>query len=1327
MANSNVNIANKLYAYIKHGADISDEIKQVYNNSMIFIGDEKQIYVPVMDTYVGIGMTAYNATIDRISSVENLLEDLAKTLSTDLVSKVYANYSAEDITYLSENASTIGKMNDEDWIKNNWALNNEITLRGVNDYDPTTGLSRRNEDHHRYIYKASDGTEISIDKNSTDANYPKPYSTYSQATSGITITPHWGEERRSTNPVTGQTITKRYGNYLEIDDKLTWSYMTSAYAYTMNFAQKYTANEINRLYHNILGDSYAVYLPVSFKSAITNQTDLFTDLVAKEGVNALEDYNTKHEGKSRVIAVKPEGAAAYSYYVLDISKDYYYCYKTSVENPTDPHKTEIDKTYVKLTISDLESIFNKSFTPQPGAITYPTDEDADIENFLQLYVKDDQYNSSYNMNIADGIETLKEVAYLLDLLSDGGLGQVTYYTYAEWKTAAWDDTAHTYSIVPAGASAAGWQYISSDPNWKPKAKDTYAYYVKEVDPENLGIQIAYSISGNQIQINDLHDHAYLLETGNTTLRSIQSTSTNFAKVSLTGGTVEWADTDSKQGKSNFNDPDPEGRYTHPNRTVSNTREVNSYLVGDVNLKVDLITASTYATVNSVDGSANPYYKNNGVEWFGTYTAADMDAIDGSKATYYIKNGTEGTYTFEAVPVNELVTDSRLQASTLQYYWIPVSSDDDPSAGHAINDNNQNLVWASIKIKDLIAAGDDTKIYDKNGKSWTKSAVKTFYSQKVNNIDSVVGNTAGEINAAAEAIANYSSKNLTQDDYLYFVADTKDTVIHASYTSNGLTTTEWVSAYVDARVSDIADDLENILEEAKKYTDDEIDKLDSESIYADFSTYYAKYCNTHKSEEGKGDLAIEGSNLWLTTYAEQYNAFKQRWVNDHEIGLYGNADAGTTENPYRLSYVAESSVVFNVKEENGIVTAETRQLPADIIESDVKVWGSENNFVGERHEYEDITVEDVATSANVNEGNALLNSLFAWADANEDNQVFVKIADGAYEPVPTSEALSSIAGLYFIGNSDTTKYTTIGAYTDLAAIQNDTDIYLPVSDYANTNDRKWRQLYRKTDKYLELNLQDAISLDTSGNPYTNGTDQTLDPNKVKIGDFVLTLNGDKTISVSGTGVVASSKLQHIKTKAAASTKYLDVESKHYEFKDNGHGENKLKVTAHITKIEDATENNTGFADAFDVKSYIDNLFRWVNISASVSQSTINSNDVFHKNVSIDEWNGTEQLYNRTKSGDDVSFTKVANNTPSYGWFWLDDNTFYASATASDSEPSAPADPGKHISVKDKWFHKEFASKGTYDATVKYDATSNYYIEVEHAFTNPLNLSETKFKD
>ena len=59
MANSNVDIANKVFAYVKHGADINQDIKDIYENSLIFIGDEKQIYVPVLNTYVGVGESRF--------------------------------------------------------------------------------------------------------------------------------------------------------------------------------------------------------------------------------------------------------------------------------------------------------------------------------------------------------------------------------------------------------------------------------------------------------------------------------------------------------------------------------------------------------------------------------------------------------------------------------------------------------------------------------------------------------------------------------------------------------------------------------------------------------------------------------------------------------------------------------------------------------------------------------------------------------------------------------------------------------------------------------------------------------------------------------------------------------------------------------------------------------------------------------------------------------------------------------------------------------------------------------------------------------------------
>ena len=59
MGNLNTNIASKLFTYISHGVDINDEMKEIYKNSLIFIGDEGQIYLPAFNAYFGTGNSQY--------------------------------------------------------------------------------------------------------------------------------------------------------------------------------------------------------------------------------------------------------------------------------------------------------------------------------------------------------------------------------------------------------------------------------------------------------------------------------------------------------------------------------------------------------------------------------------------------------------------------------------------------------------------------------------------------------------------------------------------------------------------------------------------------------------------------------------------------------------------------------------------------------------------------------------------------------------------------------------------------------------------------------------------------------------------------------------------------------------------------------------------------------------------------------------------------------------------------------------------------------------------------------------------------------------------
>ena len=1325
MANSNVNIANKLYAYIKHGVDISPEIKQIYNNSMIFIGDEQQIYVPVMDTYVGIGMTAYNATINRIASVEEQLRQLAENLATDLVTKIYADYS---LTELSKGGMIEGGL-PEGFSDDTWALNNDITIKGINDYNPETHYARRIVNGEIITLTDANGTPAQLINNGNTYVGVAPYSqepgveTFVNASSGITITPHWGDKVRTTNPVTGQVFEKRTGNYITIDDKLTWSYMTSAYSYSLAFAQNYTASEIDRVYHNLLGESEVTYNPVSFRSFVDNVTEEFNSYTDGLTDAFVAQYNASHPDTWVVLQKQNAGTeqeTVVGAYRIDRKSTYVATY-------TGNDILLGDKVYFETTYAQIASVLDgsgTSFTPATGTsyVLYDNKEVLGVtSNFYQLYERSEQYNSSYNMNIKDGIETLKEVAYLLDVLTDGTLGETTYLTYGEWKTNAHlvdatftnNNGVYTYDYVENGNTTT---YTKVYKGTAPNDDETYAFYTV-MNPENLGIQMAYSIAGNKKDIEDLHKHAELLEKGETTLRSIQSTNSQFANVTLLGGTKHWANTDTNQGEANFND-EVEGAYTHVNHGVNeNARQENSYLVGDVNIKVTLNTSLTYATVHTSDGTTNPPFTDEaGVEWHGFYTAADMDAIDTANATYYRVASGAGTeqspYVFQEISAAAIAeahtNDSRYQ--TEQYYWVPggiYNAETNPD-GLAKNSVTENAVFTKIKVKDLLALGDADDVKDTG---FTKSSITEFFTwDEVNDRWSSFVDNQGST-AISKLINQVNADGIDVNDYVAFISKYDQTVIHTVNDENKLATTEWTEVYVNSKVGEIADDLENILEEAKKYTDDEIAKLDNEYIYSDFSTYWSYYVSLNVATNP--NLGVEGTPEYVEAYNREYAAFVTNASNLTKVfdSSYEESNPGEV-NPYRLSYITNSQYTYNIIEENGIVTAASRELPTDTLRVNAYVWGSEQSST--RIQYADI--ENLATQA------PLLDALYAWKDANQDNQIFVMVNDdNTWEPVPTNTDLSGIDnfGNYRVKLDD-------GSF---AAVEGEEYSIVP-SIYANTNDIRWKPLYKKVPKYLELNLQDAVVGDKTNSITITKDGVVFTLTKRKSGDNV----GKIVVTSSVEGYVYSDNiLKHISSKPADSTKYLSVENKHFSYVDNGHGENQFEVTAHITKLEDATPTNTGFADAYDVRSFIENMFRWVDISATISADTISHRDVFFKNTNLEDVPNGATLYSRSEASNVVTFTEV--NNPVYGWFWLDDNKFAGIATGDSlytNDMPSGITVGTHIkcavegSETTFYLVKRFCGNSANPAVGDpFSTTYNYYINIETAKTNPLNLNETLY--
>lgn len=1246
MANSNVNIADKIFAYIRHGSDLIQPIKDVYNNSLIFIGDEERIYVPVINTYVGIGKFAYTDTVNAIDALNSKIDDLANTLASDLVAKMYVDWNFNTATQFfdSDHNEYAQAGGNNSAAKQAWdeqfALNNEITLRGVHDYDPTTGFSYSAANAY-YVAKGKTGTFTAVKDGQNVA--AATYSTSSVPTSGITLTPHWGAADTTTNPFTGQSVTKYYGNWIEIDDKLTWSYMTSAYAYTMRYSQNYTDSEIDRLYHDLLGVGESTYLPVSIVSVFENVSDYVNNLTPAEQADYVDETNPAHP-TGKIVAWSGN-----SYWTIEENAQYYlatYTVAEGLENSA--------KHYVAISPAELEAWIQGAALPTLAAgedyVLYGNEASLNglTGNVPQLYVLDTVYNSTYNMNIADGIQTLKEVAYLLDLLSDGTLGSTTYVTYEDFNT-AYPGATFTGGVYTNGDNVT---YTLINPNEAPAANENYVFYTNTANPENLGIQIAYSIAGNQKQIEDLHYHVELAEEGKTSLRSIQSTSENFGELELLGGTRNWVNTDTNQVTSQ------EDGYLNSNIN-------NSYLVGDVNLKLKLNTAYTYVTVYG-DGSSNPVISGDytalfGTQWKGTYTMADMGRLGADSSAYYYEESPGVFGNAWGTAGHPFHQDPHTQSEGEQYWWIPTGSTQDVT-NNAVYTRISKEDWEGTAIGDPLA-----------GTSIIKNSVADPVMYYRNDNGEYVS-TAGDPTTAPS-------------EMLYFISGHDTTVVHAALGENRLATTEWVGAYVVSNMSSLKSDLDDILASAYEYTNKQINKLDAEYKYSDFhDRYWAAYYTEHLNGISYVD------NTYITAYEREYTAFKEASAN--RVYLNG---------AYLLSYQSNSQYLFNVKEENGIVTAEARELPTDKIKAETKVWGAEVNFDGERHVY--VAIDGLTASSD------LLTQLYHHGHPG-DNQVFVETTEKSYQLIASDESGFTIpaTGTYWF-NSDANVF----------------EEYIPenlsenaMGDYTDTGDIKWKQLYRKVNTYLELNLDDA-------------DDETATTTSVVIGDYTLTY-ADGEVAVTGGNAVANAKLLKIGTRPAEKVEYLTTESKHFSYDENGHGENELTVKANITKLEDATETNSGFADAYDVKTYIHNILKFVDISATVTEDIVATSAKYHKQISLAYYTAYVQnnaglsaeekkLYYSYSTANSGRFTEIAN--PSTAYYWADDNSWKGTYEEDENISTNAHAVVANSHGQYSYLTEEFNMQGiTNDAFVP--GSHNYYVRIEFAKTNAQNLNETTYR-
>lgn len=1301
MANSNYNIGNKLFTYIAHGVDLTTNITTQYENSLIFIGDEQQIFVPKMHAYVGIGMGSYGNTINAINDLNDAIVKLKGDLNRSLISQMYAGWNKYELSkndaadkYLVTNGVvTTSKLKpllegDTASIK---SMTQEVTVRGIADYDPNTQLAYTSFKLGRTLDGRLTGN---VTGNAADYEIyvdPTTRTNGIYASSGISVTMH------HVDGVTDQDGNVHgTENYIFIDDKLTWSYIASAYTYSMAFAQQYTKDAIDRVYSNILGETES-YVGIALTDALVwtlkDNTDKTPDTEENKDLDNTDDMNYGYVFKTSPVTYMLKGNSSTPGEYVEFTTDYL------VIDSTTGFVTGINTAAIASAIGENAGRNYEHITINGTTYDVPS-----------LYVKTKSWNGTYDMSIADGIETIKEVAYILDMLTDG-TNTVTYCTAADYAelTQAEKDT-YTYSAL------SGDEMIY----WKVDAA------------QNVGIQMAYNLVSLRMDLNDAHAHINLAEDGETTLRSVLATGSKLANITVVGST-KLAQTDSNADVSIDNNgvtlkyankkvvgasvTYTDGNYQHTLDGVNWSG--NTYTSGDMSLTLNLDLAQTYVTALN-DGYHNnaPVAGTFGGDYYvigeSVYQRADMTNLTATDNTYYTIAGDPLVAT--ALAGTAVETDTHYQNGAI-YYWKPDAN--------ATVDFEANSSFEKVSVLDIRNAASTTRFYYvadadtaslPEGKRGIVRGQNASASEIIAAIDG--GTTLPKFNGNETVTSSGTFTPTEQNASFYKLLSSpaqKDLVLHPVIDNvEHIATTSWTTALIDAKIGAIADQFTNILEAAKQYTDEKIAALDADYLYSDFD---ANVWNAYASANSS---LVRGSDAYNTKRQEFYNYYSGVQGAEQPTDWPANAQTAR-ENPNSLYHKADSQYLFNVKEEDGIVSAEGRELPSDRITVTAEVWGEGSSSKYQRtyvpvvlgSEEINAAGKDTVTTNDSDTTNA--EKLFFFISMKTyDNNIYVIDEDQAdYYKVPvdqyttanvgtngkftsafTSSATSPIDNTYMFESAANTKDDTVyvktaNGYGLLSAAGVDVTASgwnitkIDGHTEANGYSTRFVQIYKKMKHFAEVDLdtiiwdansENVIYFVAEGKGYGNvPVAATGTPTRVfRRGADGLTyteltpaevtaLNGTYTgyytipeTASAPTFYYVAGELDNEGTnsdpRVATTTRekeYITASYRHVDYAHDGHGENEFNVDVKLTNIEDATRENSGLADAYDVRSFFENMFEWVDVSASVTQAdNLSVSPAWYSKISYQTYRSMAvkpDLYYNANDGTEnaPSFVKAAN--------------------------------------------------------------------------------------
>ena len=434
-----MNIGEKLFTYINVKDDLTSEMIEQYKSSLIFLGDEQQIYQPLTGAYIGIGISYFNQIREELANNTTLLNKFDEHVHQNVVNSLWAEFSKEEFNAVFTDSSIPYKIiagqkgthnglgaGDAHYLM----TNQDIVVKGLHD---TTGTAARNLDElgHPYNTIAEDTLNdilwSHINRNSSSNNNFK-------GSSGIQVNVHHTGDYHYGVDAEGFVYSYFDGHdYLTIDDSLTWAYITSQSSYLLDYSNKVAITQANRVYHDILGGNDPVYIEKEFDEVFSFDDDGNLKQIVDGDLGSvfihIKDTNDTTGGTYQRVNIYNANGHYYIYSRFrdpNTNQNIFYILKSDdTSNTAITNVPDGEGGTLTLTPIPSQAYLESLLFPDDGYDKY------DNGTFKEIawYNIDADATAQGQKNLADGIQTLKEVAYILDQITDGSEDGVITLTY----------------------------------------------------------------------------------------------------------------------------------------------------------------------------------------------------------------------------------------------------------------------------------------------------------------------------------------------------------------------------------------------------------------------------------------------------------------------------------------------------------------------------------------------------------------------------------------------------------------------------------------------------------------------------------------------------------------------------------------------------------------------------------------------------------------------------------------------------------------------------------------------------------------------------------